>query len=377
MKGVISKLLKAYKYRLYPNKQQMEQIQKTFGCCRFVYNQTLSYRKEMYETKKESMNKFSCNNYCNQVLKKKYEWLKEVDKFALTNAIYNMDSAYQKFFKEHSGFPKFKSKRDNKKSYSTNFTHNNIEVDFANGKIKLPKLKWIKAKIHREFVGQIKSATISQVPSGKYFVSILVEAEHIPTKSTGCMIGIDLGIKDLLITSNGEKFDNIRTTKKYEDKLAKEQRKLSHKVKGSKNWNKQRIKVARIHEKIRNTRINNLHKISHKLINENQVIISENLTASNMMKNHNLAKAISDCGWYELTRQLTYKADWNNRQYIKIGRFVPSSQTCSVCGHINIETKDLSVRQWICPQCGTKHDRDINAAINILNEGLRILKESA
>ena len=377
MKGVISKLLKAYKYRLYPNKQQMEQIQKTFGCCRFVYNQTLSYRKEMYETKKESMNKFSCNNYCNQVLKKKYEWLKEVDKFALTNAIYNMDSAYQKFFKEHSGFPKFKSKRDNKKSYSTNFTNNNIEADFANGRIKLPKLKWTKVKVHREFIGQIKSATISQVLSGKYFVSILVEAEHIPTKSTGCMIGIDLGIKDLLITSNGEKFDNIRTTKKYEDKLAKEQRKLSHKVKGSKNWNKQRIKVARIHEKIRNTRINNLHKISHKLINENQVIISENLTASNMMKNHNLAKAISDCGWYELTRQLTYKAYWNNRQYIKIGRFVPSSQTCSVCGHINIETKDLSVRQWICPQCGTKHDRDINAAINILNEGLRILKESA
>lgn len=377
MKGVISKLLKAYKYRLYPNKQQMEQIQKTFGCCRFVYNQTLSYRKEMYETKKESMNKFSCNNYCNQVLKKKYEWLKEVDKFALTNAIYNMDSAYQKFFKGHSGFPKFKSKRDNKKSYSTNFTNNNIEADFANGRIKLPKLKWTKVKIHREFVGQIKSATISQVPSGKYFVSILVEAKHIPTKSTGCMIGIDLGIKDLLITSNGEKFDNIRTTKKYEDKLAKEQRKLSHKVKGSKNWNKQRIKVARIHEKIRNTRINNLHKISHKLINENQVIISENLTVSNMMKNHNLAKAISDCGWYELARQLTYKADWNNRQYIKIGRFVPSSQTCSVCGHINIETKDLSVRQWICPQCGTKHDRDINAAINILNEGLRILKESA
>ena len=376
MEGVISKLLKAYKYRLYPNKQQIEQIQKTFGCCRFVYNQMLAYRKEIYETKKESMNKFSCINYCNQVLKKKYEWLKEVDKFALTNAIRNMDSAYQKFFKEHTGFPKFKSKRNNKKSYSTNFTHNNIEVDFANGKIKLPKLKWIKAKIHREFVGQIKSATISQVPSGKYFVSILVEIEHIPTKSTGCMIGIDLGIKDLLITSNGEKFDNIRTTKKYENKLAKEQRKLSHKVKDSKNWNKQRIKVAKIYEKIRNTRMDNLHKISHKLINENQVIISENLAVSNMVKNRNLAKAISDCGWYELTRQLSYKADWNNRQYIKIGRFVPSSQTCSVCGYINTETKDLSVRQWICPQCGTKHDRDINAAINILNEGLRILEES-
>ena len=228
-------MLKGYKYRIYPSNQQEELIQKTFGCCRFVYNQTLSHRKEMYETQKESMNKTSCNNYCNQVLKKEYEWLNEVDKFALTNAIYNMDSAYQKFFKEHSGYPKFKSKRDNKKSYSTNFTNGNIEISFENNKIKLPKLKWVKAKIHREFVGKIKSATISQNPSGKYFVSVLVETEHIPMESTGCMVGIDLGIKDLLITSDGEKFDNIRTTKKYEDKLAKEQRRLSHKVKGSKN----------------------------------------------------------------------------------------------------------------------------------------------
>ena len=369
-------MLKTYKYRLYPNEQQKEQIQKTFGCCRFVYNQTLSYRKERYAHFKESMNKTSCNNYCNQVLKKKYEWLKEVDKFALTNAIYNMDSAYQKFFKEHTGYPKFKSKRNNKKSYSTNFTNGNIEVLFEKNKIKLPKLKWIKAKIHREFTGIIKSATISQAPSGKYFVSVLVETEHIPMESTGCMVGIDLGIKDLLIISNVGKFDNIRTTKKYEDKLAKEQRKLSHKVKGSKNWNKQRIKVAKIHEKIHNTRIDNLHKISHKLVSENQVIVSEDLDISNMVKNHNLAKAISDCGWYELTRQISYKSDWNNRQYIKIGRFVPSSQICSCCGYINTETKDLSVREWICPQCGTVHNRDVNAAINILNEGLRILGES-
>lgn len=366
-------MFKAYKYRLYPNRQQIKQIQKTFGCCRFVYNQTLAYRKEIYETKKESMNKTSCNNYINQVLKKEYEWLKEVDKFALTNAVYNMDSAYQKFFKEHTGYPKFKSKRDNKKSYSTNFTNNNIEVSFENNRIKLPKLKWAKAKIHREFIGKIKSATISQVPSGKYFVSILVETEHIPMEFTGCMIGIDLGVKDLLITSDGEKFDNIRTTKKYEDKLAKEQRKLSRKIKGSKNRNKQRIKVARIHEKIRNTRIDNLHKISYKLINENQVIVSEDLFVSNMVKNHNLAKAISDCGWYELTRQISYKSDWNNRQYIKIGRFTKSSQPCNICGYINKNTKDLSVREWICPQCGTIHDRDINAAINILNEGLRLL----
>ena len=369
-------MLKAYKYRFYPNKHQEEMIQKTFGCCRFVYNHTLAYRKEKYDKEKESMNKTSCNNYCNQVLKKEYEWLKEVDKFALTNAIYNMDSAYQKFFKEHAGYPKFKSKKNHKKSYTTNFTNGNIEVDFENNKIKLPKLKWVKAKLHREFVGQIKSATISQVPSGKYYVSILVETEHTSMESTGCMVGIDLGIKDLLITSDGKKYDNQKLIKKYEDKLAKEQRKLAHKQKGSSNWNKQRIKVAKIHEKISNTRKDYLHKISHELVNENQVIVSEDLAVKNMVKNHNLAKSISDCGWYELTRQLDYKSDWNNRNYIKIGRFTKSSQPCSVCGYINIETKDLSVREWTCPQCGTVHDRDVNAAINILNEGLRMLSEA-
>lgn len=323
------------------------------------------------------MNKTSCNNYVNQILKKEYEWLKDVDKFALTNSVYNMDSAYQKFFKEHAGYPKFKSKRDNKKSYTTNLTGNNIEVSFENNKIKLPKLKWVKAKVHRKFVGKIKSATILQVPSGKYFVSVLVETEHIPMDSTGYCVGFDLGIKDLLITSDGEKKENPKYIKKYEDKLAKEQRKLSHKKKGSNNWDKQRIKVARIHEKIHNTRIDNLHKISHELVSENQVIVSEDLAVSNMVKNHHLAKAISDCGWSELTRQISYKSDWNNRQYIKIGRFTKSSQPCHVCGYINTDTKDLSVREWICHKCGTVHDRDVNAAINILNEGLRILRESA
>lgn len=370
-------MVRAYKYRIYPNKQQEELIQKTFGCVRFVYNQCLAYKIDKYKNEKVSVSKFDCNNYKNRVLKKEYEWLKEVDKFALDNAVINMDNAYQKFFKEHTGFPKFKRKHNNRKSYTTNFTKTtaggNIRVDYNKNKMLLPKLKWIKIKLHREFNGQIKSATISQLPSGKYFVSILVETERIPLESTGCMIGIDLGIKDLLITSNGEKFDNIRTTKKYEKKLIKEQRKLAHKQKGSKNYNKQRIKVARVHEKIHNTRIDNLHKISHKLISENQVIVSENLAVSNMVKNHNLAKAILDCGWYELTRQLQYKSDWNNRLYIKIGRFIKSSQPCNVCGYINTETKDLSVREWTCPICGTVHDRDINAAINILNEGLRML----
>ena len=372
-------MLKGYKYRIYPNEEQIIQIEKTFGCCRFVYNQLLAKKIDLYKNEQKSMSKTDCNNYCNRILKKEYEWLKEVDKFALTNSIYNLDEAYKNFFRrvkqgnEKVGFPKFKSKKNHYYSYKTNFTNNNIKVDFDNNKVQLPKLKWIKCKLHRKFTGKILFVTISKTPSNKYFISFNVECEHEILPKNNNAVGIDLGIKDLLITSDGEVINNEKLTYKYEKKLAKLQRQIANKIKSSNNWNKQRIKIARLHEKITNIRKDNLHKISHTLVKENQFIFSEDLNIKGMVKNHNLAKSIYDCSWYELTRQLEYKAEWNKRIYKKVNRYYPSSQLCSKCGYKNTNTKNLNVREWTCPKCGTNHDRDINASINILNEGLKNL----
>ena len=366
-------MLKAYKYRIYPNNLQKEQINKTFGCVRFVYNNVLAYKKEVYEKEHKTLTKLDLNNYCNRELKIKYEWLREVDKFAITNSVYNVDKAYNNFFKGKGGYPKFKSKKSSTKSYTTNYTNGNINVDFDNNKIKLPKLKQVKAKVHRKFNGIIKSATVFMNLSGKYYVSILVETSEVTIKSVlEKEIGIDLGIKDLCITSNGDRYENPKTIKKYEKKLKRIQRNLSRKEKGSNNFKKLKQRLAKVHEKIKDIRIDYLHKVSYKIVNENQVIVSENLQVKNMMKNHTLASSISDVSWYELTRQLAYKSNWYGRKYIKIDTFYASSQICNVCGYKNTDMKNLHIRNWKCPNCDTNHDRDVNAAKNILQEGLRL-----
>lgn len=367
-------MLKTNKYRVYPNKEQEIQINKTFGSTRFVYNMMLKFRKDLYSQTLLSYTKIECNNWCNRVLKEEYSWLKEVDKFALTNAIYNMDNAYQKFFKEHTGYPRFKNKKGNYKAYTTNYTNNNIIVDYVNNYIKLPKLGKVKSKVHRELNGKIKNATISRTPSGKYYVAVTYECnDNKKLPNTDKVVGIDLGVKDLVTTSDGIKYENSHTLKKNEDKLKRLQKRLSKKKKGSNNYNKLRRKLAVCYEKITNIRKDSLHKISHELVYENQVIVTEDLCVKNMVKNHNLASAIHDASFGELIRELEYKAKWHSRTLIKIDTFYPSSQLCHACGNKNTMVKDLSIRSWECPNCHSRNDRDINAAKNILQEGLRIL----
>ena len=359
---------KAYKFRIYPNEEQKLLFAKTFGCVRFIYNKMLSDKIEHYEKTKEKLNNTPAQ------YKEEFPWLKEVDSLALANAQINLQTAYKNFFtKPKSGYPKFKSKKTHRYSYTTTCVNGNITL--TDGKLKLPKIGFVKIKQHRKVSDDciLKSVTISQTPSGKYYASILFEYENqVQEQELHNFLGLDFSMHELYKDSNGNEPEYPRYYRQAEKKLKREQRKLSLMQKGSKNRDKQRIKIAKLHEKVANQRKDFLHKQSRKITNAYDCVCIEDLDIKAMSQALNFGKSVSDNGWGMFVTFLKYKLEEQGKKLVKVDKFFASSQTCSCCGYVNKETKNLAIRAWDCPQCGIHHDRDVNAAINIRNEGMRI-----